>query len=229
MRLIGYIFHQITDFFPHLLWQIDSMALLQDVIDAAFPGLAVDADNIRIIFSSHILGINRQIRNRPGTALLLLSPGHALADGILMRTGERRKYKISRIGLTVIHLHPRQTLIGFTDMFHIREIQPRIYAMRIQIHRQCDDIGTVKLPNWLKEHTGKALNFEFTNGTEFPSELNKYRLIVHCGGCTLNEREIKYRMKCAQDSGIPMTNYGTVIAYMNGILERSLEIFHTLL
>ncbi len=96
-------------------------------------------------------------------------------------------------------------------------------------HRQCDDIGTVKLPNWLKEHTGKALDFEFTNGTEFPSELNKYRLIVHCGGCTLNEREIKYRMKCAQDSGIPMTNYGTVIAYMNGILERSLEIFHTLL
>lgn len=96
-------------------------------------------------------------------------------------------------------------------------------------HRQCDDIGTVKLPNWLKKHTGKDLNFEFTNGTEFPSELNKYRLIVHCGGCTLNEREMKYRMKCAQDAGIPMTNYGTAIAYMNGILARSLEIFHPLL
>ncbi len=96
-------------------------------------------------------------------------------------------------------------------------------------HRQCDDIGTVKLPNWLKKHTGKDLNFEFTNGTEFPSELNKYRLIVHCGGCTLNEREMKYRMKCAQDAGIPMTNYGTAIAYMNGILARSLEIFHPIL
>lgn len=93
-------------------------------------------------------------------------------------------------------------------------------------HRQCDDIGTVKLPNWLKKHTGKLLNFEFTSGTEFPLGLKKYRLIIHCGGCMLNEREIKYRMKCAEDAGIPMTNYGTAIAYMNGILERSLEVFH---
>lgn len=92
-------------------------------------------------------------------------------------------------------------------------------------HRQCDDIGTVKLPNWLKTHTGKTLNFEFTSGTEFPLKLNRYRLIIHCGGCTLNEREMIYRMKCAEDAGIPMTNYGTAIAYMNGILERSLEIF----
>lgn len=92
-------------------------------------------------------------------------------------------------------------------------------------HRQCDDIGTVKLPGWLKKHTGKTLNFEFTSGTEFPLKLNKYRLIIHCGGCTLNEREIKYRMKCAEDAGIPMTNYGTAIAYMNGILAQSLEIF----
>lgn len=92
-------------------------------------------------------------------------------------------------------------------------------------HRQCDDIGTVKLPNWLKKYTGKELNFEFTSGTEFPLELDKYRLIIHCGGCTLNEREMKYRMKCAEDAGLPMTNYGTAIAYMNGILERSLEVF----
>ena len=92
-------------------------------------------------------------------------------------------------------------------------------------HRQCDDIGTVKLPAWLKNFTGKDLNFEFTSGTEFPLELDKYRLIIHCGGCTLNEREMKYRMKCAEDAGIPMTNYGTAIAYMNGILKRSLEVF----
>lgn len=92
-------------------------------------------------------------------------------------------------------------------------------------HRQCDDIGTVKLPNWLKKYMGKELNFEFTSGTEFPLELDKYRLIIHCGGCTLNEREMKYRMKCAEDAGLPMTNYGTAIAYMNGILERSLEVF----
>ncbi len=96
-------------------------------------------------------------------------------------------------------------------------------------HRQCDDIGTVKLPNWLKKFTGKELNFAFTSGTEFPLELDEYRLIIHCGGCTLNEREMKYRMKCAEDTGIPMTNYGTAIAYMNGILKRSLEVFKTAL
>lgn len=92
-------------------------------------------------------------------------------------------------------------------------------------HRQCEDIGTVKLPRWIREYTGKKLNFAFTSGTEFPLDLTPYSLIVHCGGCTLNEREMKYRLKCAEDAGIPMTNYGICIAYMNGILERSLEPF----
>lgn len=90
-------------------------------------------------------------------------------------------------------------------------------------HRQCDDIGTVKLPRWIREYTGKELHFEFTSGTEFPLELNKYRLIIHCGGCTLNEREMKYRLKCAQDAGVPITNYGTAIAHMNGILTRTIR------
>lgn len=89
-------------------------------------------------------------------------------------------------------------------------------------HRQCEDIGTVKLPRWIKEHTGKELRFEFTSGTEFPLDLSSYKLIVHCGGCMLNEREMKYRLKCAEDQGVPMTNYGICIAYINGILERSL-------
>lgn len=91
-------------------------------------------------------------------------------------------------------------------------------------HRQCEDIGTVKLPRWLQERTGKTLNFEFTSGTEFPVDLSKYDLIIHCGGCTLNEREMKYRLKCAEDQNIPITNYGTAIAHMNGILERSIAI-----
>ncbi len=95
-------------------------------------------------------------------------------------------------------------------------------------HRQCDDIGTVKLPNWIRKYTGKDVNFDFTSGTEFPLELGKYRLIVHCGGCTLNEREMKYRLKCAEDADVPMTNYGTAIAYMKGILERSIAVFNTL-
>lgn len=92
-------------------------------------------------------------------------------------------------------------------------------------HRQCEDIGTVKLPNWIRNYTGKNVNFEFTSGTEFPADLGKYRMIIHCGGCTLNEREMKYRLQCAEDARIPITNYGTAIAHMNGILDRSTEIF----
>lgn len=92
-------------------------------------------------------------------------------------------------------------------------------------HRQCDDIGTVKLPGWVTNYTGRELQFEFTSGTEFPMNLSKYQLIIHCGGCTLNEREMKYRLKCAQDQGIPMTNYGIAIAHIQGILARSIEIF----
>ncbi len=92
-------------------------------------------------------------------------------------------------------------------------------------HRQCEDIGTVKLPKWLASYTGKELQFAFTSGTEFPDELDPYQLILHCGGCMLNEREMQYRLKCAQDAGVPMTNYGTAIAAMHGILKRSLEVF----
>lgn len=92
-------------------------------------------------------------------------------------------------------------------------------------HRQCEDIGTVKLPKWILDYTGKKLEFEFTSGTEFPLDLSPYALIVHCGGCTLNEREMKFRLKCAEDQNIPMTNYGICIAYIHGILERSIAPF----
>lgn len=95
-------------------------------------------------------------------------------------------------------------------------------------HRQCDDIGTVKLPRWIREYSKKDVHFAFTSGTEFPYDLSKYKMIVHCGGCTLNEREMKYRMKCASDAGVPMTNYGTAIAQIHGILDRSLEVFQEL-
>ena len=92
-------------------------------------------------------------------------------------------------------------------------------------HRQCGDIGTVKLPAWIKKYTGRDIKFEFTSGTEFPAELSKYSMIIHCGGCMLNEREMKYRIKCAADAEVPITNYGMTIAYVNGILRKSLEIF----
>lgn len=92
-------------------------------------------------------------------------------------------------------------------------------------HRQCEDIGTVKIPAWLHKHTGKNLKIETCSGQSFPEDLSSYALIIHCGGCMLNEREVRYRMKCAKDQGVPMTNYGIAIAHLHGILKRSVQVF----
>lgn len=114
---------------------------------------------------------------------------------------------------------------GARTLEHLKDGDKILISEGCTHHRQCEDIGTVKLPRWIENYTGKKLEFSFTSGTEFPLDLSDYALIVHCGGCTLNEREMKYRLKCAKDQNIPMTNYGIAIAYMNGILERSLMPF----
>lgn len=93
-------------------------------------------------------------------------------------------------------------------------------------HRQCNDIGTVKIPGWLQKETGKTLRFSFVSGGEFPQELSPYRLVIHCGGCMLNAREMKYRIACGEDAGVPVTNYGILISYLKGILERSIDPVH---
>ena len=95
-------------------------------------------------------------------------------------------------------------------------------------HRQCEDIGTVKLPHWIHEYTGKTIQIETTSGREFPSDLSPYAMVIHCGGCMLNEREMQFRMQHAQAQDIPITNYGIAIAYMKGILKRSLLVFPSL-
>ncbi len=92
-------------------------------------------------------------------------------------------------------------------------------------HRQCEDIGTVKIPNWLKKYTNKNLNFEFTSGGSFPNDLSKYKMVIHCGGCTLKDKEVIHRYNNAQMQYIPISNYGITIAFLNGILKRSVQIF----
>lgn len=92
-------------------------------------------------------------------------------------------------------------------------------------HRQCDDIGSVKIPRWLEQHTGAKLEYVFTSGVEFPEDLSPFKLVIHCGACMLNPREVKYRLRCCQDQGIPVTNYGILIAYLNGILKRTVAPF----
>ena len=114
---------------------------------------------------------------------------------------------------------------GVAAIDHLKDGDKILISEGCTHHRQCDDIGTVKIPRWLKQHTGKKLIIETSSGTEFPEDLTSYALVIHCGGCMLNEREVKYRMKCAEDQKVPFTNYGIAIAQMKGILKRSIELF----
>lgn len=117
---------------------------------------------------------------------------------------------------------------GVAAIDHLKDGDKILISEGCTHHRQCDDIGTVKIPRWLKQHTGKELIIETSSGTEFPEDLTSYALVIHCGGCMLNEREVKYRMKCAEDQSVPFTNYGIAIAQMKGILKRSIELFPNL-
>lgn len=92
-------------------------------------------------------------------------------------------------------------------------------------HRQCDDIGTVKIPNWIRKRTGAQPEFVFCSGNQFPEDVSRFKMVIHCGGCMLPEREMQYRLACCADQGIPVTNYGILIAYLNGILKRTVEPF----
>ncbi|MDD3222567.1 MAG: [FeFe] hydrogenase H-cluster maturation GTPase HydF [Clostridia bacterium] len=114
---------------------------------------------------------------------------------------------------------------GVRALEHLKEGDSILIAEGCTHHRQCDDIGTVKLPRWIEQYTGKHFNYQWTSGTEFPEDLTGYQLVVHCGGCMLNEREMQYRQRHAGDQKVPMTNYGILIAYTQGILKRSLEPF----
>ena len=119
----------------------------------------------------------------------------------------------------------KETVKGVKTLEDLKDNDTILISEGCTHHRQCDDIGTVKIPKWITKYTNKKINFEFSTGREFPYDLSKYKMIVHCGGCTLNEREMKYRVKCAQDQNIPFTNYGILIAYTQGILKRTLEPF----
>jgi [FeFe] hydrogenase H-cluster maturation GTPase HydF len=119
----------------------------------------------------------------------------------------------------------RQAVTGAAALNGLKDGDQVLISEGCTHHRQCGDIGTEKLPAWIRKFTGSEPEFSFTSGLEFPEDLERYSLIIHCGGCMLNEREMKYRLKCAEDQGIPMTNYGTAIAHMRGILKRSIAMF----
>ena len=116
-------------------------------------------------------------------------------------------------------------LEGVAALSSIQDDDRILIAEGCTHHRQCGDIGTCKIPDWIRNYTGKKPVFEFTSGTEFPDDVSSYKMVVHCGGCMLNEREMKYRIACCHDQGVPITNYGLLIAQVTGILKRSLGAF----
>ena len=116
-------------------------------------------------------------------------------------------------------------LEGVAALSSIQDDDRILIAEGCTHHRQCGDIGTCKIPNWIRNYTGKKPVFEFTSGTEFPDDVSSYKMVVHCGGCMLNEREMKYRIAYCHDQGVPITNYGLLIAQVTGILKRSLGPF----
>jgi len=118
-----------------------------------------------------------------------------------------------------------QAVLGVAALKQLQDGDRILISEGCTHHRQCGDIGTEKLPKWIQVFTGKHFNFSWTSGTEFPTDLSLYKLIIHCGGCMLNEREMQYRYRCAADQNVPMTNYGLCIAYTHGILKRSLSVF----
>ena len=118
-----------------------------------------------------------------------------------------------------------QAVLGVAALKQLQDGDRILISEGCTHHRQCGDIGTEKLPKWIRDFTGRQFNFSWTSGSEFPADLSPYRLIIHCGGCMLNEREMQYRYRCAADQNVPMTNYGLCIAYVHGILKRSLSVF----
>ena len=119
----------------------------------------------------------------------------------------------------------KQAVLGTAALNNLNDGDHILISEGCTHHRQCGDIGTVKLPKWIWDFTGKECKLSWTSGTEFPTDLSPYQLVIHCGGCMLNEREMQYRYRCAADQQIPMTNYGLCIAYTHGILKRSLSVF----
>ena len=118
-----------------------------------------------------------------------------------------------------------QVIEGVSMLDHLEDGDKVLISEGCTHHRQCNDIGTVKLPGWICDYAKKEIEFNFTSGTEFPEDLSPYKMIVHCGACMLNEREMKYRQSWAKDQKIAITNYGILIAHVHGILKRSVEPF----
>lgn len=185
---------------------------IRDILDAGAMALAVQPDQLADCLKS-----------------LKKPPALVICDSqVFARVNETIPAEVSLTSFSILFAEFKGILPtavhGAKALKTLRENNRVLISEGCTHHRQCEDIGTVKLPKWIETYTGKKLNFDFTAGGAFPEDLSPYRLIVHCGGCMLNERQMQGRMEQAAAQNIPFTNYGILIAEINGILDRSLEI-----
>ena len=217
----------------HMLSKEDIAVLVVPIDESAPKGRLIlpQQQTIRDLIDAHCMAVVTQPEELPQTLRALAKPPEVVI------TDSQAFARVSRdvpedIILTSFSIlfanykgNLRQAVEGVKAIDRLCDGDKVLISEGCTHHRQCGDIGTVKLPKLLEKYTGKKLCYNWTSGTEFSDGLSEYKLVIHCGGCMLSEREMQYRLKCALDENVPITNYGTAIAYMNGILKRSLRIF----
>ena len=216
-----------------LITEEDIVVLVTPIDESAPKGRMIlpQVQTIRDILDSHAIVIATQVEQLAATLNSLKRPPKMVVTDS-QAFGKVKQIVPEDILLTSFSiLFARfkgvleQAVNGAVSIESLRDGDTVLISEGCTHHRQCNDIGAVKLPNWIKKHTGKDLNFQWTSGVEFKEDLSEYKLIVHCGGCMLNEKEMQHRQRYAAEKQVPYTNYGILIAYMNGILQRSLEVF----
>lgn len=171
----------------------------------------------------------RETELKPALESLVKDPALVITDSqVFKRVNEETPSDIPLTSFSILMARYKgflkDAIAGVTSIKYLEDGDKVLIAEGCTHHRQCEDIGTVKIPRWIKSFTGKDISIETSSGRDFPEEISDYRLIIHCGACMLNGKEVDFRRKCSEDQCIPFTNYGIAIAYMNGILDRSLKI-----
>lgn len=216
-----------------LLEQGDLVLLVLPIDEAAPKGRLIlpQQQTIRDILDAHCSFIACQDTELKQTlAMLAKKPKLIITDSqVFERVAENAPENILLTSFSILFARYKgdlkELVRGAAQLSKLRSGDKILISEGCTHHRQCNDIGTVKMPGWIEKFSGVKPEYEFTSGGEFPENLSEYKLIVHCGGCMLNEKEMKYRMEQAVLAGVPIVNYGVAIAQMHGILKRSLEAF----
>ena len=216
-----------------LLAEGDTVVLVTPIDESAPKGRLILPQQmvLRDVLDAHAVAVVSQVPQLEATLNNLASPPRMVitdsqAFGAVSKIVPREIPLTSFSILMARYKGDLPTLArGFSALKALRNGDPVLICEGCTHHRQCNDIGTVKMPGWIRSFSGAEPEFHFTSGGEFPEDLSAYRVIVHCGGCMLNEAEMKYRIRRAEEAGIPIVNDGIAIAGMHGILARSVELF----